>query len=176
MNEEKLIIRKVNSNDGYEWIKLVNKVWREAYKHIFPEEVFIEKEKNVDKKLATFSERIKNDDQNIAYVAEVDGKIIGIMCGSINSKYEHFESEYADLNAIYIDPKYQGKGIGSSLKNIFESWAKENGATKYIIGVLRDNEKARKIYESWGGKLADYDSDFIKLDVRYTEVFYLYDL
>mgnify|MGYP004453027235 FL=1 len=119
MNEEKLIIRKVNRNDGYEWIKLVNKVWREAYKHIFPEEVFIEKEKNVDKKLATFSERIKNDDQNIAYVAEVDGKIIGIMCGSINSKYEHFESEYADLNAIYIDPKYQGKGIGSSLKNIF---------------------------------------------------------
>lgn len=176
MNEEKLIIRKVNSNDSYEWIKLVNKVWREAYYHIFPEEVFIEKEKNIDKKLETFPERIKNDDQNIAYVVEVDGKIIGIMCGSINSRYEHFENEYADLNAIYIDPKYQGKGIGSSFKKIFESWAKEHGATKYIIGVLKENKKARKIYESWGGKLADYDSDFVKFDVRYTEVFYLYDL
>lgn len=176
MNDEKIVIRKVNENDGYDWMKLVNSVWRASYKHIFPEEVFQEKDNNIDKKVATFTERIRNDNQNIAYVAEAKGRIIGIMCGSINSGYEHFRNEYADLNAIYIDSNYQGKGIGSSFKNIFEKWAKENGATKYVIGVLKDNSKARKVYESWGGKLSDYSSDFIKFNIGYTEIFYLYDL
>lgn len=176
MNNGVITIRKVNENDAFEWMKLVNRVWRCAYKHIFPEEVFIEKDKNIDKKIATFSERIKNNSKNIAYVAESDGKIVGIMCGSISSGYEYFQNEYADLNAVYIDPKYQGKGIGSSFKNTFEKWAKENGATKYVIGVLKDNNKARKVYETWGGKLSEYEEDYVKLDVRYTEVFYIYNL
>lgn len=176
MDNRKITIRKVNKDDAFQWMKLVNRVWRDAYKHIFPEEVFIEKDNNIDKKMSTFSERIKNDNKNIAYVAESDGKIVGIMCGSIKSGYEYFQNEYADLNAVYIDPIYQGKGIGSSFKNTFEKWAKENGATRYVIGVLKDNNKARRIYESWGGKLSDYESEFVKFDVGYTEVFYLYDL
>ena len=38
-------IRKVNQTDATKWFKFVNKVWRSAYKSIFPEEVFLEKEK-----------------------------------------------------------------------------------------------------------------------------------
>ena len=37
MNNESIIIRKVNENDAYNWFLLVNKVWRYAYKDIFPE-------------------------------------------------------------------------------------------------------------------------------------------
>ena len=48
MNDEKIVIRKVNENDGYDWMKLVNSVWRTSYKHIFPEEVFREKDNNID--------------------------------------------------------------------------------------------------------------------------------
>ena len=59
---------------------------------------------------------------------------------------------------------------------MFEKWAKENGATKYVIGVLRDNYKARKVYEKWGGKLDEYVQPFVKLGVEYDEVFYTYNL
>ena len=78
--------------------------------------------------------------------------------------------------ALYIDTNYQGLGIGSSFKNIFEQWAIENGATQYVIGVLKDNVKARRVYESWGGKLSEVEEDFVKLGVGYSEVFYTYDL
>ena len=98
------------------------------------------------------------------------------MCGSITSSYEYFSYEYADLIALYIDPKFQGNGIGTSFRKIFEKWAKENGDSKYVIGVLKDNLKARKVYESWGGKLSEHEQDFVKLDIGYPEVFYLYDL
>ena len=62
------------------------------------------------------------------------------------------------------------------MKNIFEKWAKSNGATKYVIGVLKDNLDARKVYESWGGKLSKHESDFVKLEVGYKEIFHTYNL
>ena len=175
MNIELLQIRKVKPEDARDWCILGNKVWRDAYAHIFPEEVFKEKDNQVEEKSKSFVDKVKNDDKNIAYVAEYDGEIIGIMCGSINSSYNHF-NEYADLIALYVDPKYQGLGIGSSFKNIFENWAIEHGANQYVIGVLKDNMKARKVYESWGGKLSEFEEDFVKLGVEYPEVFYTYDL
>ena len=176
MNKDLLKIRKVNSKDAKEWFQLVNKVWRDAYKNIFQEEVFIEKENQVHERVKTFNKKINNSNKSIAYVAEYDGNIIGIMCGNINSLYEYFKADYADLKAIYIDPKFQRLGIGSAFKDIFEKWAKENGATKYVIGVLKDNIKARKVYELWGGRLSEYENNYSKLDIEYPEVFYIFDL
>lgn len=118
---------------------------------------------------------MKNDSENIAYVAEYKGELVGLMCGSITCASEYF-FEYADLIALYIDPKFQGNGIGTSFRKTFEKWARENGATKYVICALKDNIKARKVYESWGGKLSEYKQNFVKFDVEYPEVFYLYDL
>lgn len=176
MDKESLQIRKIKLEDARGWFILVNKVWRDAYSHIFPEEVFVEKDNQLEEKVKTFADKMKNDNENIAYVAEYNGEIIGIMCGSIKSPYENFKTEYADLTALYINPKFQGLGIGSKFRETFEKWALENGATQYVIGVLKDNNKARKVYESWGGKLSNYESDFVKLGVGYSEVFYTYDL
>lgn len=41
---------------------------------------------------------------------------------------------------------------------------------------LKDNTKARAIYENWGGKLSEFEEDFVKLGVGYPEVFYTYNL
>lgn len=51
-------IRKVNQTDATKWFKFVNKVWRSAYINIFPEEVFLEKEKNVEEKEKNFNQKI----------------------------------------------------------------------------------------------------------------------
>ena len=66
-------IRKVNQTDASKWFKFVNKVWRSAYINIFPEEVFLEKEKNVEEKEKNFNKKIFNDNRNIALVAEYKG-------------------------------------------------------------------------------------------------------
>ena len=48
-NKDLISIRMVKKEDALNWFTLVNKVWRETYSHIFPEEVFVEKEEKVDK-------------------------------------------------------------------------------------------------------------------------------
>lgn len=172
MNDS-IVIRKVRNNDAKQYIELINSVWRVAYKNILPEEVFIDRERKTENKIKNFANKFYNDNEKICYVAECNETIVGVMCGTIKSTYEHFlEEDFADLVSLYISPKYQGKGIGTKLKNIFEDWARKNGAKKYIIGVLKDNNNARKIYESWGGKLDSWEQKFL----GYDEVFYKYNL
>ena len=77
---------------------------------------------------------------------------------------------------MQIYPKYQGLGVGTQFRKTFEKWARKNGATKYVIGVLKDNKKARKVYEAWGGLLSHHEQDFVRLGVGYPEVFYTYNL
>ena len=172
-----ILIRKVRNDDAKQYIELINSVWRDAYKNIFPEDVFIDREREKENKIKTFAEKFYNDNKRLCYAAECNGIIVGAINGTIKSTYEHFlDDDFADLVALYINPNYQGKGIGTKLKNIFEDWARKNGAKKYIIGVLKDNISARKIYESWGGELDNWKQKIYKLGVEYDEVFYKYNL
>ena len=36
--------------------------------------------------------------------------------------------------------------------------------------------KARKVYESWGGKLSDHEQDYMIMGRGYPEVFYVYEI
>ena len=166
--------RKVRKEDGYQWYTLLNSVWRTAYGHIFPEEVFDARDKGIDDKVREFSEEKFLGDRKIAYVAECDGRIVGLMFGTLDSDYEYFRGDYADLVALYVYPEYHGTGIGTALKDLFTEWARTKGADRFVIGVLKDNYKAREVYASWGGILSEHEQDFTVMDKGYPECFYTY--
>lgn len=174
--ESSIKIRKFEFFDAEKCAKLNALVWQDAYKHIFPEQVFVNQQKNIDKKTQMFQNGI-NDKNILTYVAEVDGEIVGYISGSLVSQYEYFsDREFADLLAIYINPEYQGKGIATKFKQIFVDWLRTNGKTKFVVGVLEKNNKARVVYEKWGGNICDYRQSFQMLDQNYTEVFYTYTI
>lgn len=169
-------IRKLELSDAEQYVVLHNLVWKSAYNHIFPKEVFEDRDKRTKEKIENFHNLV-NAPNEIGYVAEVNNKIVGFMNATILSNYEHFKDlGYAELMGLYIHPDYQNKGIGSSFKQIFVDWAKAQGATKFVIGVLHDNFNARKVYEKWGGKLDSYTQPFVKLGVEYKEVFYTFKI
>ena len=175
--DNKIKIRKVNVEDAEEFIKLHNFIWRSTYNKIFPEEVFEKRESNIENRIQTFNQNIVNKQNAISYVAEVNGKLIGLMTAKIDSNYDFFKNQqYAEIESLYIHPDYQKIGIGSKFKNVFIKWARENGVKKYVVGVLKNNFNARKVYEKWGGKLDDHTQQFVVFDVGYDEVFYTYDL
>ena len=171
-----IIYRQVRKEDGYQWYTLLNKVWRVAYKNIFPEDVFDERDKGLDDKVREFTEEKFLGERKIAYVAEHDGNIVGLMFGTLDSDYEYFKNDYADLVALYVYPEYQGMGIATALKDIFVEWAKEKNVDRFVIGVLKDNVKARKVYESWGGTLSEHEQDFERMNVGYPESFYTFEI
>ena len=172
-----VVIRNVEERDATQYITLANHVWRVAYKDIFPEEVFADMEARKDDRIARFSQKYYTDDERVTCVAGIDSKIVGIASGGKLSLCEYFaEKNYADLVSLYVHPDYQGIGIATALKKHFEMWAKEHGATKYVIGVMKENKKARTVYEKWGGELSQYEAPFMRLGKGYDEVFYTYNL
>ena len=72
--DKDIIIRKVKPEDAVMWTALGNKVWRIAYKDIFPEEVFLANEARNPKRIESFSRFIKNDDGNIAMLLNMKVK------------------------------------------------------------------------------------------------------
>ena len=176
MTNQEIIIKKASENEIEDFVNLGNQVWRIAYKHIFPEEVFIHNEKSAPLKIQGIKERLNNN-KYLYMIAEHKGKIIGIMHGTLTSYYEYFANkEYADLVILYVHPNYQKMGIANQFKRCFESWVKENGGKKYVVGVLKENSTARRVYEHWGGKLSSHTQPLIKLEVPYDEVFYTFNL
>lgn len=172
-----IIYRQVKNQDAKQFITLINTVWRDTYNHIFPEEVFLDMENRAESKIQNFSKHFYNDDKTFVYVAEYNRKIVGVACGRLDAEYEHYnQMNYANLQIFYVLPEYQKKGIGTTLKNLFVDWLKKHNATKYVIGVLKNNAKGRAVYENWGGKLDDYTKPFVKLGVGYEEVFYTFEI
>ena len=177
MPPKNVVIRKVRVSDAEQYVKLHNLVWRDAYKDIFPQEVFEERDKKAQAIINGFADWMSANPEDIYYCAEADGKLVGFMTATLYTKNSHFKDKnFAEIMGMYIHPDYQGLGIGSKFKKIFVEWAKAQGATKYVIGVLSDNHNARKVYEKWGGKLDAHTEPYVKLGKSYQEVFYTIDL
>ena len=172
-----VVIRPVKSSDARQFITLHNLVWRSAYYGILPEEVFEKREELTEQKIQNFTTTMLNTNNQIVYVAEHNGKLVGLMFGVLKSEYKYFNKpEYADMQALYIHPEYQNKGIATKLKNVFITWAKNNGKTKFVVGVLKENTKAQIVYKKWGGKQEEFINQFIICGKGYDEIFFTYNL
>lgn len=172
-----MLIRRTEIADALEWVRLKNTVWKSAYKDIFPLEVFEEQKSKELEKAERFKQNFNGPNGTIGYVAVDNGKIVALADATIISYYDYYKNlGYADLGALYILPEYQHIGLGKKLFDKVVAEFKSHGCDKMVIGVLKDNVQARHAYEKWGGVLDNHKEMFVKLNKRYAEVFYLFDL
>lgn len=169
-------IRQYKKGDERQIVWLINNTWRSAYADIFPSEVFDARDKSAEDRINGFEDKIKTNNR-FCFVAEEKGIIVGVLIGSYCAEIDVFDNEnYASVRALYIDRNFQHKGIGKKLFDNFVDKINQNNITKFIIGVLDENKKARCAYEKWGGSLTEYTEDFEIAGVSRKEVFYEYSL
>lgn len=60
------------------------------------------------------------------------------------------------MNDLYVDPSYRGQGYGKALFEFSMEFAKKNGYPKMEWITEPDNARARKFYESMGGKWSEW--------------------
>ncbi|WP_162848393.1 GNAT family N-acetyltransferase [Paenibacillus nanensis] len=67
------------------------------------------------------------------------------------------EQGYAGLYDIVTDPKLRGRGYGEILTRHLLGWAKEQGAERGYLLVVKNNEAANRLYDKFGFRqLYDY--------------------
>lgn len=82
---------------------------------------------------------------NALYVAEADDAWVGLAIGSRGD-----DEPWAHLFAMWVDPAWRTRGVGTALVNEVLAWARSWGATSVVLNVTETNEAAVRFYERLG--------------------------
>lgn len=100
-----------------------------------------------------FKQVIKEDSEranNLFLVAEVNDRIVGFCrCEGNQLKRSSHKVEFG----VCVLKDYWGYGIGKKFLEESIHWADVNGIKKINLKVLETNEKAKKLYQTYGFKV-----------------------
>lgn len=89
------------------------------------------------------------------FVAKIEDEIVGYITFNVKEK-DNPSMRYRkqlQIEAICVDEKNRGKGIGTELLKYVKNYGKENGCTDIYLTVNEENENAIKVYEKFGFKV-----------------------
>ena len=95
-----------------------------------------------------YQDRISKDD-GCVFVAIIDNKIVGYLCGGITEpiKYRHSPT-VAELENTFVLNEFRSKGIGKELYNKFIEWCKAKNVGKVRVEASAQNKLAIKFYRN----------------------------
>ena len=94
---------------------------------------------------------------DIALIAEIDGKVIGAVWARIMNDYGHIDDDTPSL-AISIYREYRGNGIGTELMRNMLSLLKQRGYKRTSLAVQKTNY-AVKMYKNVGFDIVDENQE-----------------
>jgi ribosomal protein S18 acetylase RimI-like enzyme len=100
--------------------------------------------------------------KNSVLIAEQNEKAVGALIGSYYLDID-WEGKIAKLQAIIVDKKHQGKGIGKKLFHHFQTQAKGNNCRAITARVNRKNKQARGFYEKLNLEEAETNEYILEL-------------
>lgn len=99
--------------------------------------------------------RVAADDRYSAYVAEVDGAVVGFLGLQTGWAYEHDEP-FARIISLVVDARVRRRGVGAALVRFAERWARERGAYGLMLNTNVRREEAHRFYEAMGFSRTGY--------------------
>jgi ribosomal protein S18 acetylase RimI-like enzyme len=145
----KFNIRKMNRGDIKQVQQVAKRSWNYTYEGIFPLEIqesFLKSAYNDE----MMQRRLES---SFIYVSEVDGKIV-CFANFLPVK----EDGKTELLAIYLNPEYQAKGIGTALLN--EGIKNLEDAKEVFIKVEKENNIGTTFYQAKGFKVVSEFDDY----------------
>jgi GNAT superfamily N-acetyltransferase len=101
-----------------------------------------------------FKDRVEDED-GFAMVAEADSEIVGYAVGGLRGAESYRNDlDIAELETMFVRPKYRSQGIGSDFMSEFEIWADRKNADRLRVEVTSQNSGGRRFYKREG--LEDY--------------------
>lgn len=145
-------LRKAQKSD-IEVIQKLNKKLSEKEAEEFDETINVEYTLT-DDAAEWYRQRITEED-GFAMVAEDSEEVIGYAVGGIHDAEEFRDIDrLAEIESMYLEPEYRGKGIGTQFVEKLRDWAVENNADRLRAEASAGNKAGIKFYRNKG--LEDY--------------------
>jgi GNAT superfamily N-acetyltransferase len=89
-----------------------------------------------------------HDDDRPVLVAEVDGRVAGVVAASAAAHFSGSSDCY--LGELAVAAEHEGHGIGRALVGRVEAWARERGLATVTLETGAANHRARRFYAALG--------------------------
>jgi len=102
---------------------------------------------------APYWDRYLCDKSGVVFVAHETEVILGAICGRVflnNSMPFLVERLRCNIGTVVVAKQNQRSGIGTSLMNAMENWAKTKGAETIDLDVMQFNAGAYELYKNLG--------------------------
>jgi len=93
-----------------------------------------------------WSERLGESGGNTLLVAELDKKVVGVVCGALPATDDPFGTIYQ----MWVDPDYRGNGVGKLLLAHIIQWSVNAKLVGLALTVTTTNTEAVSLYELAG--------------------------
>ena len=131
----KTVIRKISQSD----YQAAAAIWREV----------LDVRNATDENVAETYSIMEHDDRYVTFVAEADGKIVGLATAVKVLAIGH-PGGYVKMNGIGVLPEYRHQGIGKKLMEQIEHFAMEQGAPYVGLASGINRLEAHAFYENSG--------------------------
>ena len=112
--------------------------------------------------LQVYISKFGKNQHDIAFVADMDGKIVGAVWVRIMDDYGHIDDSTPSF-AISLYKEYRGKGIGTLLMKEMLSALKERGYKQASLSVQKENYAA-KMYQKLGFQIiSENEEEYLML-------------
>ena len=137
----KTVIRKISQRD----VQAAAAIWREV----------LDVWNATDENVAETCSIMEQDDRYVTFVAEADGKIVGL-AAAVKALAIGHPGGYVKMNGIGVLPEYRHLGIGKKLMEHVERFAMEQGAPYVGLASGINRAEAHAFYEHIGYRKTSY--------------------
>ncbi len=150
MTDSPAIFRRATAEDAVAVARLHARSWQATYRGLIPDEIIA----RVVRGEATRAERFRElfgdpDNERRGWVATHQEAVVG-MAISCPSHDPDASDRTGEIEAIYLDPDFIGRGIGRSLLAHVVNDLRDQGFEEATLWVLDSNTRARRFYEAAG--------------------------
>ncbi|MGN1339967.1 MAG: GNAT family N-acetyltransferase [Oscillospiraceae bacterium] len=137
------MIKEINQTDIPECVRVI----RESFRTVADEFGFTAENAARFTAFATTEDRLSwqlTGEHRLMYAYSDNGRIVGYYSLLLQENGE------CELNNLSVLPEFRHKGIGGELLNHAFNTARDIGCKKVNIGIVEENQRLRKWYESYG--------------------------
>jgi aminoglycoside 6'-N-acetyltransferase I len=136
MTKQNLIVRPLREKDLSEWLRLRKMLWDAS---------------SDDEHKAEMMDIYEHTETQLVLVAEAGDKLVGFLEASIRPFVEDCHTDNVGyLEGWFVEPEFRRRGVGKTLVQEAEKWARRKGASEMASDAEIGNEMSLKAHLNLG--------------------------